>query len=301
MRIEKNRMVDGFAPSRSTWALPSVSPSLRSLFVLLILSPCSSLTLAGERGPLEHGHGPAAKGLPPQRRVEPDGGVEDVRRRERRERGRVGGVAQAGPACGERPHSSRCGVAVREGGGKEARGTETGAREKGRERTEKESRMLLSVLCFLFLPPLGKCEPSIFFRSLASPFFSVATAEEKWQLRARASRPPPLLLQQRRRPLPPLQQQPAPNAATQQRQQQQQVLPTAGLLRRRRGGTAAAASTAERPMAASARLLPMLARQLRRPRSPSKHLSAASAGTSTTRVFASVSFFPRSNPHGPFL
>ena len=87
-------------------ATASLDPSFglsRSLSVL-ILSPHSLLTLAGKRAPLEHGHGPAAKGPPPKRRVQPDRGVEHVRRGERRERGRVGRGAEGEPACGEGPH-----------------------------------------------------------------------------------------------------------------------------------------------------------------------------------------------------
>ena len=90
-----------FSSSSVTLSLSSLSlyPSL-SLFPL----PLSLLTLAGERTPLEHGHGLAAKGPPPQRRVKPDGGIEDVRQCERRQRGRVGGVAKGEPSCGEGPH-----------------------------------------------------------------------------------------------------------------------------------------------------------------------------------------------------
>lgn len=81
-----------------------VRHSLRALSLILSQS-LSILTLACERAPLEHGHGPAPKGPPPQRRVQPDGGVEDVRQCERGERRRVGGVAQREPSCGEGPHS----------------------------------------------------------------------------------------------------------------------------------------------------------------------------------------------------
>ena len=180
---------------------------------------------------------------------------------------------------------------LREGvveGGRGARGTTgTGAHENDRE-IERQK-----VEVFFFLPP--KCEKNFIFSCslplLLASFFLGAGKKEKnpWH-RARASRPPPLLqqsqLQQSRlqRLLPPLQQQ----------QQAFQQVQTAGL----RGTEATAEHPRWRrqrlrrrePMAPVAPLLPML---LRPPRlqSPSRPLSAVSAGTSTTRAFASVSVF----------
>lgn len=114
---EKKRMATAFFPlCRSSKKVASflilLSLRARSLCLLPSLSPNPILTLACERAPLEHGHGLAAESPPPQRRVQPDGGVEDVRQCERGERRRVGGVAEREPSCGEGPHS--CGEVLLE-------------------------------------------------------------------------------------------------------------------------------------------------------------------------------------------